>query len=102
LKLRIASRAADLKYAIRDVVVAARQYEKDTGESPLYLNIGDPIKYDWETPEFMVDAMCQATRDGANGYSPSEGLAELRQAAAEKEKRVNGIDIDSSILILHG
>ena len=43
--------------------------------------------------------MCQATRDGANGYSPSEGHDELKQAAAEKEKRVNGIDIDPSRII---
>ncbi|MHA1926934.1 MAG: aminotransferase class I/II-fold pyridoxal phosphate-dependent enzyme [Candidatus Thorarchaeota archaeon] len=99
MKLRIATRAANLKYAIRDVVVAARQYEKDSGEVPLYLNIGDPFKYDWKTPEFMIEAMCQATRDGANGYSPSEGLDELKQAAAEKEKRVNGIDIDPSRVI---
>jgi aspartate/methionine/tyrosine aminotransferase len=99
LKLNITSRAANLKYAIRDVVVAAKQYEKDSGESTLYLNIGDPIKYDWETPEFMVDAMCQATREGVNGYTPSEGLDELKQAAAEKEKRVNGIDVDPSRVI---
>jgi alanine-synthesizing transaminase len=99
LKLRITSRSANLKYAIRDVVVAAKQYERDSGESPLYLNIGDPIKYDWKTPDFMVDAMCKATRDGVNGYSPSEGLDELKEAAAEKEKRVNGIDVDPARII---
>ncbi|MHA2362289.1 MAG: hypothetical protein ACXAB6_10250 [Candidatus Thorarchaeota archaeon] len=53
MKLDITSRAANLHYAIRDIVVAARKYEKDTGETPLYLNIGDPIKYDWKTPDFM-------------------------------------------------
>ncbi|MHA2374247.1 MAG: aminotransferase class I/II-fold pyridoxal phosphate-dependent enzyme, partial [Candidatus Thorarchaeota archaeon] len=68
-----------------------------------YLNIGDPIKYDWKTPDFMVDALCRATRDGANGYSPSDGEIELREAAAEKEKRVNGIDLDPSrILVTSG
>jgi alanine-synthesizing transaminase len=97
--MTIASRAANLKYAIRDIVVAAKQYEKDSGESPLYLNIGDPIKYDWKTPEFMTEAMCQAARDGMNGYSPSEGLDELKHAAAEKERRVNGIDIEPSRII---
>ncbi|MFX1369784.1 MAG: aminotransferase class I/II-fold pyridoxal phosphate-dependent enzyme [Promethearchaeota archaeon] len=94
MKLNIISRAADLKYAIRDIVVAAKQYEKRTGEKPLYLNIGDPIKYDWKTPQYMVDAICKAAEDGWNGYSPSEGEAQLRHAAAEKEKRVNGIDVD--------
>ncbi|MHA2374338.1 MAG: alanine aminotransferase, partial [Candidatus Thorarchaeota archaeon] len=73
MKMEITSRASNLHYAIRDIVVAAKRYEKDTGEKPLYLNIGDPIKYDWKTPDFMVDALCRATRDGANGYSPSDG-----------------------------
>ncbi|MGY5876979.1 MAG: aminotransferase class I/II-fold pyridoxal phosphate-dependent enzyme [Candidatus Thorarchaeota archaeon] len=99
MRMDIASRAADLRYAIRDIVVAAKQYEKRTGETPLYLNIGDPIKYDWKTPEFMVKALCDATSQGVNGYAPSDGLEELRNAAAEKEKRVNGIDIDPARII---
>jgi len=100
VRLEIHERAAKLTYAIRDIVVAARQYEKRTGERPLYLNIGDPIKYDWETPEFMQDALYEAARDGANWYSPSEGADDLRKAAAEKEKRVNGIDIDPNRIIV--
>ncbi|MFW9956285.1 MAG: aminotransferase class I/II-fold pyridoxal phosphate-dependent enzyme, partial [Candidatus Thorarchaeota archaeon] len=100
MKLDITPRAANLKYAIRDIVVIARQYQKRTGEKPLYLNIGDPIAYDWKTPDFMVEAICQAARDGWNGYSPSEGEPELRKAAAEKEKRVNGIDIDPERIIV--
>ncbi|MHA1927798.1 MAG: aminotransferase class I/II-fold pyridoxal phosphate-dependent enzyme [Candidatus Thorarchaeota archaeon] len=100
MKLDITPGAANLTYAIRDIVVAAKQYEKEKGEKPLYLNIGDPIKYDWKTPDFMVDAMCKAAKDGWNGYSPSDGLPELRQAAMEKEKRVNGIEIDPERTII--
>ncbi len=100
MKLNITPRAANLQYAIRDIVVLARQYEKRTGERPLYLNIGDPIAYDWKTPQFMVDALCKAAQDGWNGYSPSEGESELRQAAAEKEKRVNSIDVDPGRMIV--
>jgi len=94
MKLAIVPRAANLRYAIRDIVVAAKKYEKEKGEKPLYLNIGDPIKYDWKTPQYMVDAICKAAKDGWNGYSPSDGEMELKLAAAEKEKRVNGITID--------
>ncbi|TFG26302.1 aminotransferase class I/II-fold pyridoxal phosphate-dependent enzyme, partial [Candidatus Thorarchaeota archaeon] len=100
MKLDITPRAANLQYAIRDIVTIARQYAKQTGEKPLYLNIGDPIAYDWKTPQFMVDALCEAARDGWNGYSPSEGEPTLRQAAAEKEKRVNGIDVDPNRMIV--
>lgn len=100
MKLGITPRAANLKYAIRDIVVAAKQYQRRTSEEPLYLNIGDPIKYDWKTPQYMIDAICKAAQDGWNGYSPSEGEAELRNAAAEKEKRVNGIDVDPDRMIV--
>jgi len=100
MKLNITPRAANLQYAIRDIVTIARQYEKQTGEKPLYLNIGDPIAYDWKTPQFMVDALCKAAQDGWNGYSPSEGEPELRKAAVEKEKRVNGIDVDPNRMIV--
>jgi len=99
----ITDRAANLKYAIRDIVMAAKRYEKAKGQTALYLNIGDPIKYDWKTPEFMIDAFYKALRDGTNGYAPSEGFDELKHAAAEKEKRVNGIDIDPSrVLVTNG
>ncbi len=103
MNLAITDRAANLRYAIRDIVVAAKRYEKAKGQTALYLNIGDPIKYDWKTPEFMIDAFYEALRDGNNGYAPSEGLDELKQAAAEKEKRVNGINIDPSrVLVTNG
>ena len=100
MRARITPRAANLRYAIRDIVVAAREYQKRTGETPLYLNIGDPIKYDWKTPDFMIEAMCEAARKGASFYSPSDGLPELKAAAVEKEKRVNGIDIDEERIIV--
>jgi len=100
MKAKITERAANLHYAIRDIVVAARQYQKRTGETPLYLNIGDPIKYDWRTPDFMTEALCKAAREGAGFYSPSDGIPELKAAAVEKEKRVNGIDIDAERIIV--
>ncbi len=100
MKLDITSRAADLRYAIRDIVVAAKEYEKKTGKKALYLNIGDPLKYDWETPRFMIDALHEASSKGRNGYAPSEGEDELRNAAAEKEKRVNGTDVDPERMII--
>jgi alanine-synthesizing transaminase len=94
MKVAVTPRAANLTYAIRDIVVAAKKYEKERGQIPLYLNIGDPIAYDWHTPEFMVEALCKAAKDGVNGYTPSEGLEDFRRAVAEKEKKIGGITID--------
>jgi alanine-synthesizing transaminase len=40
-------------------------------------------------------AWTKAVEEGNNNYSPSEGLPELRQAVAEKERRVNGVNISA-------
>ena len=86
-------KAKDISYAIREVVVYARQLEKK-GIKVLKMNIGDPIAYDFDTPQHMKEALYKAALDGYNGYAPSEGYEELRKAIAEREKRRNGMDYD--------
>ncbi|RLI13784.1 alanine aminotransferase, partial [Candidatus Bathyarchaeota archaeon] len=81
-----------VEYAIRDVVLPARELERK-GRKILYLNIGDPLKFDFDTPEHIKEALYKAAREGKNWYGPSEGLPELREAICEKEKRYNNVDI---------
>jgi alanine-synthesizing transaminase len=90
--LKITERARHLEYAIRDVVEYARKLE-EKGQELIYLNIGDPLLFDFDTPEHVKKALIQAVKDGFNCYSPSEGIAELRDAICEKEKRVGGVKI---------
>ncbi len=71
-----------------------------SGKKILYLNIGDPVKYDFETPPHIRRAFEKAVESGANYYSPSEGLKDLREAVAEKETRVNGAQIDPSNVVI--
>jgi aspartate/methionine/tyrosine aminotransferase len=42
----------------------------------------------------------KAVEEGANAYSPSEGLPELREAISEKERRVNSVDISAEDVIV--
>ena len=92
----------NLEYAIRDVVGHARQLEKK-GRDIIYLNIGDPLLFDFETPEHIKEALIQAVKDGFNRYSPSEGLPELREAICEKEKRIGGINIlPENVIVSNG
>jgi aspartate/methionine/tyrosine aminotransferase len=42
----------------------------------------------------------KAVEEGANGYSPSEGLPELREAISNKEKRVNGVEVSAEDVIV--
>ena len=91
-KFKPTERALSLEYAIRDVLVPAKELERK-GRKILYLNIGDPLKFDFDTPQHIKDALYEAVRAGKGWYGPSDGLPELREAIAEKEKRYNDVDI---------
>ncbi len=84
-------RTRGISYAIREVVVYARKLEAK-GIHVLKMNIGDPIAYDFDTPQHMKDALYRAALEGHNGYAPSEGYPELREEIAKREKRRNGMD----------
>jgi aspartate/methionine/tyrosine aminotransferase len=94
----ITERTKTIQYAIRDVVVAAKQLEAK-GKKITYLNIGDPIVYDFETPPLLVEAFCNAAKQGYNGYSASAGVQEFRDAVVDKEKRINQVSIGAEDVI---
>ena len=95
----LTKRVKSIEYAIRDVVVYAKKLEK-TGKKIIYLNIGDPCKYDFDTPQHIKEAYCEAIKKGYNWYSDSKGLLELREAIVEKEKRLNNVNIDSENVVI--
>ena len=79
-------RAAAIEYAIRDVVVPALELEK-MGHEIIKMNIGDPLAYPGlPTPIHMVEAFKQALDRQDNGYSPSYGIPDLREAIAVDER----------------
>ena len=101
-QIPVANRAANIEYAIRDVVVPATELENQ-GYKILKLNIGDPIAYPGlPTPKHMVDAYANAIKDGRNGYSPSYGLPELRAAIAQDERRKGWNSSQDDIYVCHG
>jgi alanine-synthesizing transaminase len=74
-----------------------------SGKKILYLNIGDPVKYGFDTPPHVKQALEKAVRNGSNFYSPSEGIRDLREAIAEKERSVNGAQVGpDEILVTTG
>jgi alanine-synthesizing transaminase len=77
----VASRIAGFNYAIRNIVAEARKVEA-SGRRVRYLNIGDPIIFGFKTPPHLVAAVERAVRDGHNGYVPSPGIPEAREAVA--------------------
>jgi aspartate/methionine/tyrosine aminotransferase len=98
-KIKVTERVRAIEYAIRDVIVHAKQIAK-TGKKIYYLNIGDPVAFDFETPQHIRQALAEAVKEGANFYSPSEGVPELKEAIAQKEKRINNVDISADNVIV--
>jgi aspartate/methionine/tyrosine aminotransferase len=74
---------------------------KASGHDIIGLQVGDP---DFGTPQSVVDIATKALRDGLTHYGPSRGFLDLRQAAASKLSRDNGLSYDpqTEILITHG
>jgi tyrosine/nicotianamine family aminotransferase len=92
-------RVRTIEYAIRDITVHAKQVAK-TGKKIFYLNIGDPVAFDFDTPPHIKQALIKAVEEGTNAYSASEGLPELREAISQKEKRVNSVDVSAEDVIV--
>jgi alanine-synthesizing transaminase len=92
-------RVSVIEYPIRDVIPYAKQVAK-TGKTIYYLNIGDPNAFDFDTPPHIRQALTEAVGEKENAYSPSEGLAELREAISQKEKRVNDVEISPDDVIV--
>ncbi|MGI0052346.1 MAG: hypothetical protein ACRD8K_11480 [Nitrososphaeraceae archaeon] len=53
--MQVSERTAGVEYAIRNIITRAREYEKKNGKNViyLYLNIGDPVQYDFPTPDHI-------------------------------------------------
>lgn len=76
-------RGTDVLYGL---IGQARQY----GDA-IILGRGDP---DFDTPAHIVDAGMAALSDHQDEVSPVEGILPLRQAIAERVKKVNGIEVN--------
>jgi aspartate/methionine/tyrosine aminotransferase len=97
--IRPSRRAEGVEYAIRDVIAKAEEVRR-SGKKIIHLNIGDPVKYGFDTPPHIKEAMKKAIDAGANYYSASEGIKELRDAVAQKENLVNHAQIEGRDVVI--
>lgn len=68
-----------------EITVLARQHEA--------VNLGQGFP-DTDGPEFMAEAAAQNIRTGHNQYAPGPGIAELREAIADHQRRFYGLTPD--------
>ncbi len=91
-------RTEKIEYAIREVVVPARKL-KQAGHRVLHLNIGDPNRYDFDTPDYVKQALVDAIQNHHNYYAESEGEPEVLESIAAREKRFKGLNVSPSDIL---
>ena len=58
------------------------------------LNIGDPNKWDFETPSYFKSALRKSVDHTDNGYGDSQGNPEFRKAIVDREYEKHGAVVD--------
>ncbi|MGH7053446.1 MAG: pyridoxal phosphate-dependent aminotransferase [Stellaceae bacterium] len=82
-----------------EVLARAKALEAE-GKRIINLGIGQP---DFPTPEHIVEAGCKALRDGHHGYTPANGIPELREAVAADLHRRHGVAVPpEQVLVVPG
>jgi aspartate/methionine/tyrosine aminotransferase len=67
------------------------------GKSIINLGIGQP---DFKTPAHIVEAACKALRDGHHGYTPANGIPQLRETVAADLERRHGVAVDPNQVVV--
>jgi alanine-synthesizing transaminase len=101
VELKVSDRTHGVEYAIRDITAYARKY-KTSGKEIIYLNIGDPVRFDFKTPDHIKRALVDAVIRDENYYTDSEGLPELRLAIAKKESEKGFNATEEDIIVTNG
>lgn len=99
-KITPAIRTQEITYAVRDVLLVAEEAKKK-GKEMIYLNIGDPNKFDFDTPSHLIEATYQAMHNHQNGYAPSAGVEEALDAIRREAGR-KGIQDVRDIFTAYG
>ncbi|MGH2410218.1 MAG: pyridoxal phosphate-dependent aminotransferase [Chloroflexota bacterium] len=94
---RLATRMSRLGTETAFEVLARAQALEAQGRSVIHLEIGEP---DFATPEAVVEAGVRALRDGHTHYTPSSGIAPLRQAVATEMHRTRGLNVSPEQVVV--
>ncbi|MDR1633372.1 MAG: pyridoxal phosphate-dependent aminotransferase [Bifidobacteriaceae bacterium] len=100
-RTRVSARIAAIEPSATLAVDAKAKSLKAEGKAVIGFGAGEP---DFPTADYIVEAAVTASRDPANHrYTPAAGLAELRQAIAEKTLRDSSYAVEwSQVLVTNG
>jgi aspartate aminotransferase len=98
--LQMAARMSVLGTETAFEVLARANALAAQGRSIINLGIGQP---DFPTPQHIVEAGRKALADGHHGYTPANGILELREAVAADLYRRHGVEVSpAQVLVVPG
>ena len=83
-------------FIVMDVLERARVLERQ-GIDIIHMEVGEP---DFDTPDCIVQAGCQALKEGKTHYTHSQGLLLLREAICEDYHKRYGVSFDPDQVIV--
>ena len=92
--MEVSKRIFELETETAFAILAKANDLSSKGMDIINLGIGQP---DFPTPQNIQEAAIKAIKDGKHGYTPSNGLPELRDAVAEKILKDYDVLINLSI-----
>ncbi|MFZ5587491.1 MAG: pyridoxal phosphate-dependent aminotransferase [Thermodesulfobacteriota bacterium] len=96
--MQLASRVTSIQPSPTLAADAKAKALKAAGVDVISFGVGEP---DFRTPAHICEAAKKAIDDGYHGYTPADGLPELKQAVADKFKRDNGLDYGLDQIIIN-
>ena len=90
----VSQRVKEISYAIREIAAVANRIAK-SGKEIYHLNIGDPVIYDFKMPEYISQALADASFRGKNFYVDSLGAPELRAELSKSLKQSYNINVNA-------
>src|SRR6201997_598047 len=95
--LKLASGMSRLGTESAFEVLARAKALEAKGKHIINLGIGQP---DFQTPGHIVEAACKALRDGHHGYTPANGIPQVREAVAANQHKRHGVEVDPGHVVV--
>lgn len=95
-----ADRTTKMKFSVMDTI--DRAHKAAAAGMPIrYLHIGDPLLFDYDTPDHLIEETYRAMKDRKTGYTDTSGLKEAI-AAIERSADKKGIGSIRDIFVTTG
>jgi aspartate aminotransferase len=89
INTRLARRLEKINPSSTLAITSKAKKLKSDGFDVVNLAAGEP---DFDTPDFIKNAACEAIKSGFTKYTPTTGIPELKQLICEKFKKDNGLE----------